>query len=66
MKTPVTTQDGIKSHELLEKVFHVLFTRSMYTAIESHSTHLNLSKGALIRSAVTQYLHNLDAKTLAT
>lgn len=62
MRTTVTTQDGIKCHESLEKVFHVLFTRTMYAAIESHSTHLNLSKGALIRSAVTQYLHNLNAR----
>lgn len=60
MRIPVTTQDGINSHESLEKAFHVLFTPSMYAEIESHSANLKISKGAVIRSAVERYLRNLD------
>jgi hypothetical protein len=62
MKITVRTQDGIKSHEPLEKVFHVLLAPSMYAAIESHSAILKISKGALIRSAVERHLRNLDAR----
>jgi hypothetical protein len=59
MRIPVTTQDGIKSQESLEKVFHVLFTPTMYAAIESRSAALKISKGALIRSAVERHLRSL-------
>lgn len=33
----------------------------MYTEIESHSTHLEISKAALIRLAIEEYFRNLDA-----
>lgn len=54
-------QDGIKNSEPLERVFHMLFTKTMYAEIENHSTNLKISKGAIIRSAVERYLRNLDA-----
>ena len=60
-----TTQDvpqSMKSHEPLEKVFNVLFTPTMYTEIESQSTQLRISKGALIRCAIEEYLHKVDAE----
>lgn len=63
MRIPVTTRDGIKSHEPLEKAFHVLFSKTMYAEIESHSADLKISKGTLIRSAVKHHLRNLDART---
>ena len=62
MTTTLETTDAIKSREPLEKVFNVLFRPSMYAEIESLSAHLSISKGALIRFAIEEYLHKVDAE----
>jgi predicted DNA-binding protein len=41
-----------------------LFTPTMYTEIESLSTHLSISKGSLIRLAVEKYLRRLDDENI--
>lgn len=60
--TTLEAPQSMKSREPLEKVFNVLFTPAMFTHIESHSTHLGISKGALIRSAVETYLRKVEAE----
>ena len=62
MTTTLEAPRAIKSREPLEKVFNVLFTPTMFTEIESHSTHLSISKGALIRFAIEEYLRKLGAE----
>ena len=56
MRTSLASPHAMKSREPLEKVFNVLFTPTMYTEIESLSAHLSISKGALIRFAIEEYL----------
>ena len=41
-----------------------LFTPTMYSEIESLSTHLIVSKGTLIRLAVEEYLGKLDDENI--
>lgn len=53
-------QDGIKTSEPLERVFHMLFTKTMYTELENQSVKLTISKGALIRYALQDYFKKLD------
>jgi predicted DNA-binding protein len=60
MTTSPQTPTALKSREPLEKVFNVLFTPTMYTEIENHSTHLGISKGALIRSAIEAYVRKME------
>lgn len=60
MTTTLEAPSALKSHEALDKVFNVLFTPTMFTEIENHSTHLSISKGALIRLAIEEYLRNLE------
>ena len=62
MTTILETPHSMKSREPLDKLFHVLFTPTMYTEIESLSAHLSISKGALIRLAIEEYLSKLDEK----
>ena len=62
MTTILETPHSMKSREPLEKLFHVLMTPTMYTEIESLSVHLNISKGALIRFAIEEYLSKVDEK----
>lgn len=58
--TTVEAPQSMKSHEPLDKVFNVLFTPTMHTQIEHHSTHLKISKGALIRMALEDYLRKRE------
>ena len=51
--------------EPLDKLFHVLFTKSMYAELEILSTRLKLSKAAIIRTAIEKYIHDLQERTLA-
>ena len=60
MTTTQQTPSVLKFQESLDNVFHVLFTRSMYTEIENRSTDLHISKGALIRLALDEYFKNLN------
>ena len=60
MTTTLEAPHTLKSRETLEKVFNVLFTPTMFTEIENHSTHLSISKGALIRCAIEDYLRKVD------
>ena len=62
MTTTLEAPHALKSRETLEKVFNVLFTPTMYAEIENHSTHLSISKGALIRCAIEEYLSKVDAE----
>ena len=62
MTTILEAPNALKSREPLEKVFNVLFTPTMFTEIENHSTHLSISKGALIRCAIEEYLSKVDAE----
>ena len=62
MTTILETPHSMKSREPLEKLFHVLMTPTMYTEIESLSVHLRISKGALIRFAIEEYLSKVDEK----
>jgi hypothetical protein len=60
MQTTLEDSCSMKSHETLDKVFHVLFTQSMYTELEALSTRRRVSKGALIRLAIEEYVRQLD------
>lgn len=60
MTTTLETPQSIKSQENLDKAFNVLFTPTMYTQIVNHSKHLSISKGALIRIAMEDYLHKRE------
>ena len=62
MTTTLEAPHTLKSRETLEKVFNVLFTPTMYAEIENHSTHLSISKGALIRCAIEEHLRRMDAE----
>jgi hypothetical protein len=52
----------IKSHEPLEKVFNFLMTPTMYAQMEYFSAGLSMSKGALIRLALEDYLIKLEVE----
>lgn len=60
MTTILEAPQSMKSREPLEKVFNVLFTTTMYAEIEHHSAHLSISKGALIRMALEDYLRKKE------
>jgi len=60
MTTTLEAPQSMKPRELLEKVYHVLMTPTMYTEIENLSVHLNISKGALIRFALEDYFRKMD------
>ena len=62
MTTTLETPQSMKSREQLEKVFNVLFTPTMHTDIERLSAHLKISKGALIRCAIEEYLYRVDVE----
>ena len=60
MTTTLEVPQSMRSREHLEKLFHVLMTPTMYTQIENHSAHLSISKGALIRLAMDDYLRKRE------
>lgn len=59
MTTIQEPPDPKKPTQPLNKLFHVLFTRGMYTELEVLSTRFKLSKGAIIRLAIENYIRRL-------
>lgn len=64
MKPTVETSHSMKSHELLNKVFHVLLAPSMYTELKDLSIGSRVSIGAIVRVAIEEYIRKSKVEKL--
>ena len=60
--TTVETPGSLKSPESLDKVFHVLFTSTMYLRLNGYAYRFGVSKGHMVREALAEHFQKIDAE----